>query len=780
MELHLIDWLLAAALTVGALADASSQLPGGLDVLTLAALVLLTGSVAWRRRNPALTTSVAITAFVVFQLASGYSGGGAFEVAAIALNFYLLGRHAGGHSPTVMSAAVFAYWLAGVVVITYDQAGASVGAVVGAWVLLGGVPYALGRAVENRIALTRELRTRLARLDDDHALRALRAAGEERNRMARELHDVIAHSVSVMVVQTSGARRAAQGDLDMARAALRIVESSGRDALVELRRIVGALRHSSDSLAGSVAPGVPQLDRLVDHARAGGLPVELCVDGAPTPLSPGLDLVAYRLVQEALTNTIKHAGPAHARVNVSFGARDLRLEVSDTGRGSAQNRHGDRGHGHGLVGMAERVRLYGGELHTGPRAGGGFEVRARIPLDPAVPSPSARPAMDNDHDVPVATSDALRRPWFDPAVAAVLLVVLEIGVLTESHRRGPLALNMLIVGAMALAALWRRRYAMSFLVAVGAVAVVMTAYLTSLGHSPLTAAYVLLFPAYTIAAWTNTRTALLGLAVLLCGATLSELIAQQERAGTLVGAAFTITAAWAAGHAIRSRRLLASELDVAAARLEVEREDREQLAIAGERSRIAGELHAVVARSVAAMVVQAEAARTVLDSDPGRADTAMGAIEDTGRQTLAEMRRILGVLRHDYDRGELEPQPGVAQIYALIQRARERGQPVELSVDGDPGTLPAGIDLGLYRIVDEALRSAPRPPAGVVAVDLRFDEDNLELRLVAGCAGPNAWPTDVMRARVALCGGELHTGARDDNGWQFIARIPRGLQEALA
>jgi signal transduction histidine kinase len=321
---------------------------------------------------------------------------------------------------------------------------------------------------------------------------------------------------------------------------------------------------------------------------------------------------------------------------------------------------------------------------------------------------------------------------------------------------------------------------MLYLFTTGTLAGVMTAYLTPLGHSPLTAAYILLIPAYTIGAWVNLRRALLGLAVLLGGAALSELIAQQDPVGTLIGAEFTVTAAWAAGRAIRARRVIVSELNVAAARLEVEREDREQLAIAGERSRIARELHAVVARSVAAMVVQAEAAQSVLNSDPARAEVAMGAIEDTGRQTLAEMRRILGVVRHEYDRGELEPQPGVAQIYALIQRAREQGQAIELRVDGDPGTLPAGIDLGLYRIVEEALHSAPRQPAGVVAVALRFDEDDLELRLAARCARPNAWPTDVMRARVALCGGQLHTQAREDDGWQFVARMPRGVQEALA
>ena len=425
----MIDWVLATLLTVGALADASSQLRRGLGVLTIVSLLVLTGSVAWRRRNPAITTPVAVTGFVVFQLASGYAGGGAFEVAAIALNFYLLGRRSRDRQSVRMAAAVFAYWLAGVVVITYDQAGGSVGAVLGGWALLGGLPFAVGRTLETRSALTRELEERLARLEDEQALRARLAAGEERNRMARELHDVIAHCVSVMVIQTSGARRAAQGDLEMARAALRVVESSGRDALVELRRVVGALHRSSDALAGSAAPGISQLDKLVDRARAAGLPVELHVDSQPKALSPGLDLVAYRVVQEALTNTIKHAGRAHARVNVTVGTRDLTLEVSDTGEGSEQTRRNDREPGHGLVGMGERVRLYGGELHTGPRAGGGFEVRTRIPLEGTMPSPRALAPPGSQAAATIATAGALRWPWLDAVVPATLLVVLEVGVL---------------------------------------------------------------------------------------------------------------------------------------------------------------------------------------------------------------------------------------------------------------------------------------------------------------------------------------------------------------
>jgi signal transduction histidine kinase len=269
------------------------------------------------------------------------------------------------------------------------------------------------------------------------------------------------------------------------------------------------------------------------------------------------------------------------------------------------------------------------------------------------------------------------------------------------------------------------------------------------------------------------------LAFLLASAAISELIAQRQPVGNLVGAGFTISAAWAAGRAIRARRSLAAELQTMSVRLATEHEDRAQLAIAGERSRIASELHALVARRVAAIVVQAGGARSMLVHDHRLADAAMGAIEDSGRRTLADMRRILGVLRHNGDRGELEPQPGVAQVYALIQRARERGQPVELSVDGEPGTLPAGVDLGVYRILEDALESARRQLEPVVGVALRFRAEDLELRVTARCEGPNGWPTDAMRERVVLCDGALVDEGLDEDGWHFIARLPRGMQGAV-
>ncbi|HEV7174295.1 MAG TPA: histidine kinase, partial [Solirubrobacteraceae bacterium] len=777
VDLRVIDWVLAVLLTAGALADSSSQFHRGLQELAIVPLVLLTSSVAWRRVNPWRTTVLAVTAFMAFQLASGYTGGGAFEVAAIALNFYVLGRRARGRERIVGAAVVFAYWLVGVVVITYSQPGGSAAAVLGSWALLGGLPFAVGWTLETRRALTQELEASTARLADSQEDRAGRAAAEERHRMARELHDVIAHDVSVMVLQSSGARGVASVDIERAREAMRVVESAGRDALVELRRIVGVLHRGNGALAGSAAPGLSQLDALVDRARAAGLPVHVHVDGRLEALSRGLDLVAYRVVQEALTNVIKHAGVARARVNVSVAAGCVELEVSDNGHRATPTRDNNHEPGHGLVGMSERVRLYGGELHAGPRTDThGFAVRARIPVEGIGPSPDPVTARASDDRSPVVPERGLRWRWLDPACAGVLLVALEIGVLTGDHRHGPLALNMLAVAAVALAAVWRRRSPLWFLLVVGALAAVMNAFLTTLDHSPLLAAYFLLVPAYTAAAWLARRPAVLALAFLLGSTAISELIAHHQPVDNLAGAAFTISAAWAAGRAIRARRTLISELQRTSARLRAEREDRAQLAVAGERSRIASELHAVVARSVAGMVIQAEGARSMLAEDPARADVAMGAIEDTGRQTLAEMRRILGVLRRGDDRAGREPQPGVAQVYSLIQRARERGQPVELRVDGEPGTVAAGVDLSLYRILEDALESARRHSAPSVAVTVRFRDEDLELRLTAPCRGPNAWPTDAMRERIALCDGALEDEILDEDGWHLVARMPRSLQ----
>jgi signal transduction histidine kinase len=306
------------------------------------------------------------------------------------------------------------------------------------------------------------------------------------------------------------------------------------------------------------------------------------------------------------------------------------------------------------------------------------------------------------------------------------------------------------------------------------------AFLVPIQELPLITAYFLLVVPYTVAAWADRRRAWIGLLLLLGGTGLSAVAAGHTDFWDVAGAMLILTAAWCSGRFIQTRRTVNSELRRTAGRLVAEQEDRARLAVAGERSRIAHELHAVVARSVASMVVQTEATRTQLDRDPDAASAAMETIERHGRDALAEMRRILGVLRHPGQPSEREPPPGVDQIYTLIQRVRTRGQHVELNVDGDPGTLTAGLDLAVYRILEEALACTDAEPAVAVNVSLTCSDHELTLSIATSSAVAPYWPTDVIRERVAHCGGELSTEIGPDQRSTLIARLPRPPQGALA
>ncbi len=207
---------------------------------------------------------------------------------------------------------------------------------------------------------------------------ASRAVTEERNRIARELHDVIGHSVSIMTVQASAVRRRLHQDQVSEREALETVETTGRQALAEMRRMVGVLRQSGDPVDREPAPGLEQLARLVDQFRRSGLSVDVEITGEALPLAPGLDLTAYRLVQEGLTNSLRHAdSPSRALVSIGYTAERLELAVRDDGR-PVEPGAGEAGHG--LLGLRERVSVYGGELVARPRTDGGFELVATLPL----------------------------------------------------------------------------------------------------------------------------------------------------------------------------------------------------------------------------------------------------------------------------------------------------------------------------------------------------------------------------------------------------------------
>jgi signal transduction histidine kinase len=183
-----------------------------------------------------------------------------------------------------------------------------------------------------------------------------------------------------MVVQAQAAQRLLRGEQEEARQALDSIETTGRQALTEMRRLLGILRRTDAELALAPQPGLGSLDALIEQTREAGLPVELQVAGEQRPLPPGVDLTAYRIVQEALTNVRKHAGPAHARVEIRYGDDEVELEITDDGAGNGKG----EGSGHGLIGMRERAALYGGFLESG-RQDGGYLVRARLPLDPERP-----------------------------------------------------------------------------------------------------------------------------------------------------------------------------------------------------------------------------------------------------------------------------------------------------------------------------------------------------------------------------------------------------------
>ncbi|MBO0683855.1 MAG: sensor histidine kinase [Candidatus Dormibacteraeota bacterium] len=225
----------------------------------------------------------------------------------------------------------------------------------------------------------RQLQGRAGRLERERELATRVAVADERARLARELHDVVAHSVSVMLVQAGAARRAVERRPDATGEALLEVERNGREALGELRRMLDVLTEEGGEPSLAPQPGLEQLGPLAERMAAAGLPVAVRYEGTSRPLSPGVDLTAYRIVQEALTNSLKYAKGARTEVVVEFGARELRVEVVDSG-GSAAAEAGSSGRG--LVGMRERVSAYGGDLQTGGRPEGGFAVRARLPLEP--------------------------------------------------------------------------------------------------------------------------------------------------------------------------------------------------------------------------------------------------------------------------------------------------------------------------------------------------------------------------------------------------------------
>ena len=282
-----------------------------------------------------------------------------------------------GHLRDAVQARIgLAVVVSGVAIIVYNDPGNAPGDFFFLPVLFA-IVWLAGFAMRERAAQAEAAEERASHAEREREAAARIAVAEERARIARELHDVVAHAVSVMVLHVGAVRHKLPEAFAEDADALRGVERTGRTALAEMRLLLSALRRDDEDLELAPQPGLGGLDALLDEVGRAGLPVELHVAGDPFPLPPAIDLSAYRIVQEGLTNALKHARAGHADVTVRYGPTELQIEVRDDGRGSSES----DGLGHGLVGVRERVKIYGGEMTAGTAAQGGFVLRTRLPIN---------------------------------------------------------------------------------------------------------------------------------------------------------------------------------------------------------------------------------------------------------------------------------------------------------------------------------------------------------------------------------------------------------------
>ena len=339
--------------------------------------LLSTVPVAWRARRP-------LTAFAIVLFANGaciYAAapnGAAFQpFVALTLTAYSVGSRAEGRRalwvpPVLLLASVPVFVAAR---LHGQDSGNIIPSVV--WLVAA---WAVGRVVRSWRHKNAALEAANRELEEQRELQAQAAVAVERGRIARELHDVVAHNVSMIVVQAGAAARVLHGEQPDVRNALEVIAASGRETVDEMRTLLGVLRSDDGPAALKPQPGLADLEQLVSGVREAGLPVTLRIEGAPRPLPPTLDLSAFRIVQEALTNTLRHAGPARAEVTVRYEDGLVTLEIADTGHGPDCGPITGRGTGHGLVGMRERAAMLGGELEAARADSGGFTVRARLPV----------------------------------------------------------------------------------------------------------------------------------------------------------------------------------------------------------------------------------------------------------------------------------------------------------------------------------------------------------------------------------------------------------------
>jgi signal transduction histidine kinase len=373
-----------AAITVIDLST-NSDIEGPL-ALNLALMLGICLSFLVRRTRPFVTIAVTLAGMTVMAVWLTQPPDMFVAVLLLVSAAYTAGRHLGGRLSIYLLAAGTGAIVTLAVIYDPDDI---IFPVIFFWI----VPWLAGRTIRNHTILARELAEKAERAQHAREEDERRAIALERSRIARELHDVLAHNLSVMVVQASAARRIVDRNPEQAAEVANLIQRTGREALAEIRHLFGAVRRG-DGEALSGPPSIVRVGELAQRARAAGLGVELRVHGDPVELPAGIDLTAYRIVQEALTNALKHAGSARASVTVSYEPNEVVLSIEDDGEGPRDGSElSEAGGGHGLMGMRERAELYGGRVQAGRRRGGGFAVHARLPTRPAVPGAAPAAAV---------------------------------------------------------------------------------------------------------------------------------------------------------------------------------------------------------------------------------------------------------------------------------------------------------------------------------------------------------------------------------------------------
>jgi signal transduction histidine kinase len=361
VDLALAGAFVALTLLEGLVAETSARSPVGLVVAAVSMAAL-----AWRRQFPLVVAALVLAAILVTDPESEFS-----VLLALVLVAFTVGSETDPPRSHVGLAIVVVPFVA-----VLASEGLQPSDLAAALVFLVG-PWAVGTLLRQRTSRTLEAVARAEAAERDRELQAAEAAAAERTRIARELHDIVSHSISVVTIQTQAVRRRLGPEQEREAADLAAVEATAREALAEMRRLFGVLRGSVDGASLAPQPGLADAARQVELARATGLEVTLRVDGEAYPLPPGVDLAAYRILQEGLTNALRHADATRVDVLVRYGPGGLDLAVEDDGHGGHDR--DDRG-GHGLVGVRERVALYQGWVSAGPGPSGGFRLRAWLPV----------------------------------------------------------------------------------------------------------------------------------------------------------------------------------------------------------------------------------------------------------------------------------------------------------------------------------------------------------------------------------------------------------------